>query len=222
MLQPPRSHWSFPLWLRAPEMSNTETMRRQRRSSPRALSDLTIAIPGLTASVIGLVSPFAAWQALAILSLGSPNVKEILDVPLARAVINQFFQFSVTFTTTLILLVTCFVYLVSSQEIKGKFKHFLIAIFICCAVVLFVLFISGGAAWVPLHIEAGQFKMPGIFKMLPPCNQPMTWIRVLLIVLGIILAFWAPRQALAVEPRGKCAQGEEQVPSPPDNKHPQA
>lgn len=199
-------------------MSNAETMRRQRRGSRRAFSDLTIAIPGLTTSMIGLVSPFAAWQALAILSLANANVKGILDVPLARAVINQFFQFSVTFTTTLILLVTCFVYLVSSQGITRKFKHFLIAIFSYCISVLIVLFVSGGAAWVPLHVEPGAFELPSILKMFPLVEQPMTWIRVVLIALGVILAFWAPRQALAVEPGGTGAQGEEQVPSPPDDK----
>lgn len=158
------------------------------------------AVPGVATVIAGIVAPYSAWQSLAILGLNNDKVMLVLDDPVARAVINQFFQFSVVFIVSLIPLLTSLAYLISPRVHKGCFRNFLLITSFLCGGVLFALFLSGGAAWVPLNVEPGSFKLPSLFKMFPPFGHPMTLIRYLLVAVGLTLAAWAPRYPLRDPP----------------------
>jgi len=151
------------------------------------------AVPGIATALTGAFAPLAAWNALWTLSARVSAVKTVLDDAFARAVINQFFQFTAVFSSCLISLVTAIVFLASRRLAGGWFKRFIIFSLVACAVIFVVLFASGGAAWFPLIVEEGPFTIPSLAKLMPPVGHPFTWIRVFLIAVGGILSVSASR-----------------------------
>ena len=157
---------------------------------------LVAAIPGIATAAITAIAPLASWQALWVFSSSEPVIKRVLDNPDARAVTGLYLQFASVFVGLLVAVITAVMYLAAGRNLRPRL------VLVCCVCIavgclLFAfVFLMGGAATVDLkhYTHPGEFRMGSFGEMVPSTRSWLTWVRVVVVILGALLAFFAPRQ----------------------------
>jgi len=139
--------------------------------------------PGFTAAILGLIAPTVGFLALTF----SPNqlVADALKKPEVVAVMDVYLQLTTIFVSGFVLLVSTLLH-IGNGNLKGRFRYLCIAIACTTGAVWMWIFLMGGSAQIPFSLYARPV-LPGV-PSIPPVESWLTWVRVLLACLGLVLA----------------------------------
>ncbi len=165
-----------------------------------ARANVARSLPGFGALVVTALAPYASWQTLWVFSSADSRIKQVLDDPLTRAVMDLYLQFASLFIGLLVAVITAIAYLATSEQRRRGEK----AVYVGCLIVgsaLFVyVFLMGGAASLLLdyYIHQGSFNLRLGVHVIPSFRSLLTWFRIIASVLGLILGvcelfFWRGR-----------------------------
>ena len=147
-------------------------------------SKLSRIAPAILVGVLNIIAPQVAYMALFAKIPYDERVRNFFNSPETSGIMDAHAQITIVFVTSIILIITSCIQLFRTENKTSKVFSAITIIIVC--IMFIYIFLMGGAKHLPLEPYM-RISEPGVTHF-PPLNSWLTWLRIGLVMLGIILS----------------------------------